>query len=168
MFLHVRLFAILSIAGLIFASTAFAAEEAKADPEKKAEQEVVFTQGQLAVAIVRALGLEDQIGFDQTVQGYIAFLTGRGISPLPHWNANAPVDKETLAVVVVKTLGLMTQVQDADNAGDYIRVLEERDIAISATEDVRRVLSNIFVVNTLTEIVGDAGGDTPLSSITGL
>jgi hypothetical protein len=165
MFLHVRLFAILSIVGLVFASTAFAAEEAEAEPEEK---EVVFTQGQLAVAIVRALGLEDQVGFDQTVQGYILFLAGRGISPLPHWDANAPVDKETLAVVVVKTLGLMTQVRNVDNAGDYIRVLEERDIAISATEDVRRVLSNIFVVNTLTEIVGAGGGGTPLTPTTGL
>jgi hypothetical protein len=78
------------------------------------------------------------------------------------------VDKETLAVVVVKTLGLMTQVRNVDNAGDYIRVLEERDIAISATEDVRRVLSNIFVVNTLTEIVGAGGGGTPLTPTTGL
>ena len=61
---QVRFFAILSIVGFLFATPVFCAEEAETDT---GGQEVEMTQGQLAIAIVRSLGLEDEVGFDQTV-----------------------------------------------------------------------------------------------------
>lgn len=153
--LMVRFLTVICILGVFFASMSFGADEAK----KKA-----FTQGQLAVAIVRSLGLEEEIGNDQSVIAYTLFLAGRGIKPLGGWDVNAEVTKEVLAVVVVQTLGLMSEVQDRTNVADYIRVLDDRDISI---EDVRKVLSNIFVVNVLVDIVGATPEERVLSVTTG-
>ena len=163
MFLRIKLLTILCIMGFLFTPAAFCAEEEKPEPDKEEEQ--VFTQGQLAVAIVRSLGLENEIGFDQSVLAYANFVDGRGIRPLGGWDVNAPVTKEVLAVVVVQTLGLRSEVQDPANVADYITVLEDRDISI---EDVRKVLSNIFVVNVITDIVGPSvPEDGPLTPIAG-
>ena len=159
--LLVRFLAILCIAGLFFASFANSADEVKKEDEAKKK---AFTQGQLAVAIVRSLGLEEEIGNDQSLVAYALFLKGRGIAPIDGWDVNAIVTKEVLAVVVVQTLGLISEVQDKTNVADYIRVLDDRDISI---EDVRKVLSNIFVVNVLVDIVGVEPGEEPLSTITG-
>ena len=152
MFFQIKLFAILCIVGFLFALPAFCAEEVETNSKEK---EDVFTQGELAVAIVRSLGLENEIGFDRSKQAYMTFLQSRGIVPLIDgvykWDPDAEVTKEVLAVVVVQTLGLRSEVQDTTNVGDYIRVLDDRDISI---EDVRKVLSNIFVVNVLTEVIG--------------
>jgi hypothetical protein len=162
MSIRVRFLAILCILGFIFVSAVYCADDVKADAKKEKK---AFTQGQLAVAIVRSLGLEEEIGFDQSPVAYAAFLAGRGISPLNGWNVNLEVTKEDLAVVVVQTLGLMPEVQDKTNVADYIRVLDDRDISI---EDVRKVLSNIFVVNVLVDVIGGTpGGDTPLTGTTG-
>jgi len=130
----------------MLASASLYAEEA---------EEQAFTQGQLAVAIVRSLGLENEVGFDQSEQGYATFLQARGIAPLIKgefmWDVNADVDREILAVIVVQALGLRSYVQDHLNIAHYVAVCEDRDISI---EDVRKVLSNIFVVNVLVDIVG--------------
>ncbi len=156
---RINLMAILCIVGVTLVSAPLCAEEA---------EEEVFTQGQLAVAIVRSLGLENEIGFDQSVQGYATFLQARGIAPLIEgefmWDVNAEVTREVLAVVVVQSLGLKSYVQDLMNISDYVVVCEDRDISI---EDVRKVLSNIFVVNVLVDIVGPPTEDTPLTPTVG-
>jgi hypothetical protein len=159
MYLRVRFLTVLCIVGFLFVSIAHSAEEAKPEAKKG-----VLTQGQLAVAIVRSLGLEEEIGNDQSFVAYTQFLAGRGICPLAGWDINLEVTKDVLAVVVVQTLGLMSEVQDKTNIADYIRVLDDRDISI---EDVRKVLSNIFVVNVLTDIVGVTPTDQPLTRVTG-
>ncbi len=152
MFFQIKLLVILCIVGFLFALPAFCDEEVETN---SIEEEDVFTQGELAVAIVRSLGLENEIGFDRSAQGYITFLQGRGIVPLIDgeykWDPDAEVTKEVLAVVVVQTLGLVSLVQDTTKISDFTRVLDDRDISI---EDVRKVLSNIFVVNVLTEVIG--------------
>jgi hypothetical protein len=161
MYLMVRFITVICLAGFLFVSVANSAEETKPEAKK-----ATFTQGQLAVAIVRSLGLEEEIGNDQSFVAYTQFLAGRGICPIGGWDINLEVSKDVLAVVVVQTLGLMSEVQDKTNVADYIRVLDDRDISI---EDVRKVLSNIFVVNVLTDIVGTTPTDfdRPLSTVTG-
>jgi hypothetical protein len=158
MSLRTKLLAILCIVGFVLAAAPLHAQEA---------EEEVFTQGQLAVAIVRSLGLENEVGFDQSEQGYATFLQSRGIAPLINgefmWDVNASVDREVLAVVVVQTLGLKSYVQDLMNIAHYVAVCEDRDISI---EDVRKVLSNIFVVNVLVDIVGPTE-PTPLTPTVG-
>jgi hypothetical protein len=129
-------------------------------------EEKPMTQGDLAVAIVRMLGLESEIDAnigakatlllnpDIAKQVYANFLASRGIHPLGGWKINEPVTKEVLAVVVVQVLGLLAEVEHPDNPDDYIAVLEAHDIILTS---VRDVLSEIEVINPVVQIPGVAG-----------
>lgn len=125
-----------------------------------------MTQGDLAVAIVRMLGLESEI--DQNIgakatlllnpapakQVYADFLASRGVQPLGGWKINEVVTKEVLAVVVVQVLGLLDEVENKDKPDEYIAVLEAHDIILTS---VRDVLSEIEVINPVVQIPGVAG-----------
>ncbi len=151
----------------------FAAEPAEAEGETPAEdaepvvEEKPMTQAELAVAIVRMLGLENELPPGATELDYIDFLRGRGVQPLPTWNPHEEVTKEVLAVVVVQVLGLLSEVADKENVNDYVTVLEEHDLILTS---VRDVLSEIEVINPLVQIIRGTsldGYEDNLSSIRG-
>ncbi|MBN1917042.1 MAG: hypothetical protein JW889_03955 [Verrucomicrobia bacterium] len=148
-------------------SAAFAAEpaangdEAPGDAEQPVVEEKPMTQAELAVIIVRMLGLESEI--DRSIGGkatfdvrpdiwymaHINFLRRMGIYPLPDWDPNAEVTKEVLAVVLVQLLGLLGEVEDLNVPGDYVAALEARDIELT---NVRDVLSEIDIINPVVQI----------------
>jgi hypothetical protein len=151
---------------VLAAPRAFAGEPANGEGTPPVVQEKPMTQGELAVAIVRMLGLDSEIDenmgakatllLNPTVaqQVYADFLASRGIRPLEGWKINEPVTKEVLAVVVVQVLGLLGEVENRDNPDDYIAVLEAHDIVLTS---VRDVLSEIDVINPVVQIPGLAG-----------
>lgn len=148
----IKLLTILSVVGLLSSLPGYCAGGTSSGPDENEEEAVTYTQGQLAAAIVRSLGLEDEIGFDRTVEEYMNFLHAKGIAPLSGWDANAEVTKEVLAVVVVQTLGFGPEVRDPTNPSAYVAVLDDHGFSL---EDVRKVLSNIFVLNVVTEVFGN-------------
>ncbi len=161
MSLALKFISVLSIIGFLCASQVFCAEGTDAEGNEE-EAAYTFTQGQLAITIVRSLGLEDEIGFDQTVQAYLNLLQSRGVAPIDGWDANALVTKEVLATVVVKTLGWSDQLVDNTDVNDYVRVFAQAGLDSPSIEEVQKVLSNIFVINVLTEVIGPSitfGGD---------
>jgi hypothetical protein len=134
---------------------------ATAPEEQPVVQEKPMTQAELAVIIVRMLGLESEI--DANIGGkstfsfrsdispivYIDFLRRMGIHPLPDWDPNAEVTKEALAVVLIQLLGLVGEVQNRSLPSDYILVCETHDIILT---NVRQVLSEIEVINPVVQI----------------
>lgn len=140
-------------------------EDEEAEP---VVEEKPMTQGELAVAIVRMLGLESEIDEniggkatfslnpDVTKQIYADFLTGRGVRPLGGWKINEEVTDEVLAVVVTQVTGLISEIETArrDDAAAYIEMLESRGIILTS---VRDVLSEIEIINQVVDIPGLAG-----------
>lgn len=126
-------------------------EETSADETEPVVEEKPMTQGELAVAIVRMLGLENELPPDATELDYAELLRGRGVGPLPDlvWDVKAVATNEVVAVVVVQVTGLSYLVEDKKNPDHYARVLEERGLILT---NVRDVLSEIEVVNPLVQI----------------
>jgi hypothetical protein len=128
-------------------------------------EEKPMTQGELAVAIVRMLGLESEIDAnagakalfdlspDLNVRVYTNFLASRGVQPLGGWDPDAPVTVDVLSVVVVQVLGLVREVDNLDDAVAYRRVLEAHDLVLV---NIRDVLSEVEVINTVQIIRGSS------------
>lgn len=169
-----RLFCMVLLAAVLGIPAVIAAEPAETQEQPPpptdgdgtaADQPVVeeqpMTQAELAVIIVRMLGLDSEI--DQSVGGkstfgvrpevtpivYIDFLRKMGIHPLPDWDPNAEVTKEVLAVVLGQVLGLTGLVHNPADPNDWIAVLEEHDIVLT---NIREVLSEIEVTNPVVQI----------------
>lgn len=117
--------------------------------EEKAEG-MGMTQQKLAQAIVRALGLQSELPVSATPADYMTYLQGKGIAPLGGWVADAEVTKADLAVVTVKALGLLGEVEKPTDAEQYVALLEERHISLTTIMDV---ISNVEVVSAITELV---------------
>jgi len=126
---------------------ALAAEEAAAAP--KAEG-MGMTHLELAQAIVRALGLQNDVPAEATPADYATYLEGKGIVPLRGWIAGAEVSKADLAVVTVEALGLAGDVEKPTDAESYVAVLDERQISLATVMDV---ISNVSVRSAITEWV---------------
>jgi hypothetical protein len=144
---------------------AYAAEPADGDEEEPVVEEKPMTQGEFAIAIVRMLGLENELGPDATELDYIEYLRGKGIGPLPdlRWDASAEVTNEVIAVVVIQAVGLTWAVEDPTKPEHYVRALEEHGLILT---NVRDVLSEIEVINPLVYIWPGLAGtfrDNPTS-----
>jgi len=109
-----------------------------------------MTHLELAQAMVRALGLQQDVPATATPADYATYLTGKGIEPLRGWIPDAEVNKEDLAVVTVLALGLAAEVEKADDAASYAAVLDERQISLPTVKDV---ISNVRVTSTMTTLV---------------
>jgi len=162
-----RLLFVLVLTAVLGTPAAMAAEPAEtgdgtpADEGQPVVQEQPMTQAELAVIIVRMLGLESEIdanvGAKSTLSVrpevspmvYVEFLRRMGIHPLPDWDPNAEVTKEALAVILVQVLGLLAEVEDRSDPNAYVTVLEERDLILT---NVRDVLSEIEVINPVIQI----------------
>jgi hypothetical protein len=143
-----------------------AGDEAEGEAEPVVEEEPM-TQGELAVAIVRMLGLESEIDANMgaksmfalrpelNVRVYTNFLASRGVHPLPAWDPDAPVTIDVLAVVVVQVLGLIREVDNLEDPVAYRRVLEAHDLIVAS---IRDVLSEVEVINTVQIIRGSSLG----------
>jgi hypothetical protein len=118
-----------------------AAEEAKG---------MGMTHLELAQAIVRALGLQQDVPATATPADYATYLRGKGIQPLRGWIPDAEVNKDDLAVVAVLALGLSGEVEKADDPVSYAAVLDERQISLATVKDV---ISNVTVTSTVTTLV---------------
>ena len=126
-------------------------EETPAEEAEPVVEEKPMTQGEFAVAIVRMLGLDNELPPGATEVDYVEYLRGKGIGPLPNltWDASAELTNDVIAVVVVQVVGLTWAVEDPTNVEHYRRVLEEHDLILTS---VRDVLSEIEVVNPLVYI----------------
>ena len=126
-------------------------------------EEEPMTQGELAIAIVRMLGLESEIDANMgakalfslrpelNVRVYTAFLASRGVHPLEGWDPDAPVTLDVLSVVVVQVLGLTREVSNLQDPVAYRRVLEAHDLIVA---NIRDVLSEVEVINTVQIVRG--------------
>jgi hypothetical protein len=184
----IRIFwlALLSIALVVFhASMTLAAEDGETDGEGEAEvvepvvEEKPMTQGELAIIIVRMLGLESEIDEAYGAQArlryrpdtpaivYCNFLADHGVHPLKGWFVDEEVTKEVLAVVVIQVTGLLAEVKNPADEESYVAALEARDIELSS---VRDVLSEIEKRNLVVQIVPGRMGtyERNLSSVRGL
>ena len=152
-------------------------EDAAAEEAVPVVEEKPMTQGELAIIIVRMLGLESEIDEAYGAQArlryrpdtfmlvYCNFLAERGVHPLKGWNPYEEVTKEVLAVVVIQITGLLAEVEDLAVEADYVAALEARDIELSS---VRDVLSEIEKRNLVEIVPGRLGGyERNLSSIRG-
>ena len=155
--------------------------EADGDEAAGAAEPVVeekpMTQGELAIIIVRMLGLEDEIDEAYGAQArtrlrpdafplvYCNFLAKRGVAPLKGWLVDEEVTKEVLAVVVILVTGLFEEVEDPSREESYVAALEARGIELA---NVRDVLSEIEKRNLVVQIVpGRAAYERNLSSVRG-
>ena len=109
-----------------------------------------MTHLELAQAIVRALGLQQDVPATATPADYATYLMGKGIEPLRGWIPDAEVNKDDLAVVAVLALGLSGEVEKADDPVSYAAVLDERQISLATVKDV---ISNVTVTSTVTTLV---------------
>jgi len=116
------------------------------------------TQGALAKAIVKMLGLEDQMDPNATDQDYASFLASMGAFPFGGWRVGSVATEEDLAVILVKVLGLLPEVDDPNNPDDYLALLRERGLGLGS---VRNILGNSGGTNPLAPVVGG----TPLSGL---
>jgi hypothetical protein len=128
-------------------------------------EEKPMTQGELAVAIVRMLGLDSEIDAnpgakalfdlnqDINVRVYTNFLASRGVQPLGGWQPDAPATLDVVAVVVTQLLGLVREVENLNDAVAYRRVLEAHDLVLTS---IRDVLSEVEVINTVQIIRGSS------------
>jgi hypothetical protein len=178
--------ALLSITLVVsHASTPLAAEpegtgdEADAEVAEPVVEEKPMTQGELAIIIVRMLGLESEIDEAYGAQTrlryrpdtpaivFCNFLADHGVHPLKGWFVNEEVTKEVLAVVVVQVTGLLAEVEDPADENAYVAALEARDIELSS---VRDVLNEIEKRNLVVQIVPGRTGtyERNLSSVRGL
>jgi hypothetical protein len=105
---------------------------------------------ELAQAMVRALGLQQDLPATATPADYATYLAGKGIAPLRGWVPDAEVTKDDLAVVTVLALGLAEEVEKADDPVSYMAVLDERQISLATVKDV---ISNVTVTSTVTTLV---------------
>jgi hypothetical protein len=109
-----------------------------------------MTHLELAQAIVRALGLQQDLPATATPADYANYLAGKGIAPLRGWIPDAEVTRDDLAVVTVLALGLAAEVEVEDDAVSYMAVLDERQIPLATVQDV---ISNVTVTSTITTLV---------------
>lgn len=144
------------------------AEENEATtPEDEAAvvvEEKPMTQGELAIIIVRMLGLASEIDenigtrkltlrSDNVALAAIDLLRSRGVQPMASqggWQADKEVAPEVLAVVIVQVLGLLSEVEDPNDPSAYVAALEARGLILT---NVREVLSEIEVVNPVVQII---------------
>ena len=151
--------------------------ETQGDEGEVVVEEKPMTQGELAITIVRMLGLaselDENIGTrkltlrsDSVALAAIDLLRSRGVQPLASqggWQADKEVTPEVLAVIVTQVLGLASLVENPDDPDAYVAVLEARGLILT---NVRDVLSEIEVVNPVVQIIrGSLGGpyEDPLS-----
>ncbi|MBN1917043.1 MAG: FecR domain-containing protein [Verrucomicrobia bacterium] len=116
------------------------------------------SQGALAKAIVKMLGLEDRMDPNATDQDYANFLAAMGAFPIGGWRVGHVATEEDLAVVLVKMLGLLPEVDDPDDPEGYLALLRERGLVLG---NIRNLLGNTGAVNPLLQVVGG----TPLSGL---
>jgi hypothetical protein len=109
-----------------------------------------MTHKELAQAIVRALGLQNDLPATATEADYAIYLQGKGVAPLRGWILSAEVTTEDLAVVAVEALGLAGDVEDPEDADSYMAVLDERDISLATVMDV---VKNLYVGDAITNLV---------------
>jgi hypothetical protein len=104
----------------------------------------------LAQAMVRALGLQNDLPATATEADYANYLQGKGIAPMRGWILGAEVSKEDLAVVTVEALGLSGEVESPTEVDSFMAVLDERSISLETVMDVIR---NIEVGDAITTLV---------------
>lgn len=109
-----------------------------------------MTHKELAQAIVRALGLQNDLPATATEADYAIYLQEKGIAPLRGWILGSDVTKEDLSVVTVEALGLSGEVESPTEVDSYMAVLDERNISLATIMDVIR---NIEVGNAITNLV---------------
>jgi len=137
-------------------------DEGTADAVEPVVEEKPMTQGELAMIIVRMLGLESEIDEaygaqtrlryrpDTPALVYCYFLADHGVHPLKGWCVDEEVTKEVLAVVVIQVTGLIGEVANPADEESYVAALEARGIELSS---VRDVLSEIEKRNLVVQIV---------------
>ncbi len=141
--------ALVALLGLPLSLSAEEAASALKPAPAKAEG-MGMTHLELAQAIVRALGLQNDLPVKATPADYATYLEGKGIAPLRDWITGAEVTKADLAVVTVEALGLAGEVEKPTDAESYMAVLDERQISLATVMDV---ISNVSVRSAVTQWV---------------
>ncbi len=171
----IRILWLALLAFTLIACHAFAAEpagleetdaEGTADAAEPVVEEKPMTQGELAIIIVRMLGLESEVDEaygaqtrlryrpDTPALVFCYFLAEHGVHPLKGWHPDEEVTKEVLAVVVIQITGLLAEVEDPADENAYVAALEARDIELTS---VRDVLSEIEKRNLVQIVPGRMG-----------
>ena len=104
--------------------TAFAAKKESSQP--------VVTQAMLAEELAKALGLMTALPTGDTDQQRFAVMMQNGICPKDGWVADKVVTKADLARVLVQAMGLEDEVENPDDIGSWIRVLQDHDISLDS------------------------------------
>jgi hypothetical protein len=94
------------------------------------------TQGDLAKALVKMLGLEGQVDADAADEDYGAFLASMGVAPPGGWHMRRFVDEELLAMILIQLLGLRKEVPDPGDPAQCIALLKERGLLLTNVRDL--------------------------------
>jgi len=107
------------------------------------------SQGELAKAVVKMLGLEGRMDPDATEEDYGAFLASMGVAPPGGWSVHQFVDEELLAMILIQLLGLGSEMQNPNDPAQCVALLKERGLLLTSVRDLLRN------TNLLTQTRGD-------------
>ena len=108
----------------LMAVTAFAAKKANSS------ESAPVTQAVLAEELAKALGLMTTLPTGDTDQQRFAVLMQNGICPKDGWVADKVVTKADLARVLVQAMGYEEEVENPEDTGSWVRVLQDHGISL--------------------------------------
>ena len=112
---------------------------------------VELTHGDLAIAIIRALGLESEVPVVGSAVDYMRIARERGIQPLGGWDISKIATDDDIAVVYVQCMRMTDKVEKKEDPAHYVAVMEAMGIE---SADIRRVLHEIRVLPIITPLEG--------------
>ena len=104
------------------------------------------TQATLAQELVKALGLVRVLPAGATDQQIFAVLMQNGIAPKDGWKTDAFVTKADLARVLVQALGAQDEVENPDDAGAWVQVLEAHGISLSSGDGIGQTVMDMEAI----------------------
>jgi len=114
-----------------------------------------LTQAAFVEALIKALGLEDQLGPAATTRDKAEYLKTLGYAPLGGWILENVLSKGDVAAVLGQVLGV--EVSDDATADDYIKSLTALGIMTSGKADSPFLLDDLATaINTAAEMPGVA------------
>ncbi len=144
----------------LVAVSAFAAKKDKASEKPQTG----VTQAVLAEELAKALGLMNALPTGDTDEQRFAVMMQNGICPKDGWVADKAVTKADLARVLVQAMRLEDELDNPDDVGDWIRVLQDHDISLDTPvgqtvmdmEAIPIVVSRDYMFSSVDPLVKDA------------
>ena len=91
-----------------------------------AQNDAQLTQADFVNMLIKALGLEDELGVTATMMDKVNKLRELGYAPLGGWEPERPLLKGDVAVVLAQILGI--DMPAGAMPEDYVQALADRDI----------------------------------------